>query len=96
MWTQIRQRSVPSACTEIASSKSFAVAGSIVKVVSSRRSRRPSTSIGARIACRALDGRVEAALEAAVEHQRLEHVGGDVGAAEPAHDLRVALAAAVG
>ncbi len=48
-----------------------------------------------RIARGPLDGRVEAALEAAVEHQRLEHVGGDVGPAEPAHDLRVSLAAAV-
>ena len=35
-----------------------------------------------------------AAAQAAVEHQPLEHVAGDVGAAEPAHHARAALAGA--
>ena len=40
----------------------------------------------------ALDVRVEAAPQPAVEQHRLDHVAGDVRAADPAHDLRVARA----
>ena len=70
----------------IASSKSRAVGGSIVNVGRSRRSLR-GTSRAARSAAAArlaLDERVEAPAQPAVEHQRLEHVARDVRAAEPA------------
>ena len=60
MWTQIRHAVVVSSSAEIASSKSCAVAGSIVNVGRSRRSRRgasPRAPAVARLLGRALDRR---------------------------------------
>ena len=75
---------------EIASSKSRAVTGSIVNVASSRqvaarrrRAARPPPPPPAR-------PRRERAAQAAVEHQRLDHVAGDVRTPEHARDLRAA------
>ena len=102
MWTQIRQPSSPSALGR----------DRVVEVLRGRRVDRERDEV-AQVAARvgavrlvrhrlgggALDGRVEAPAQPAVEHQRLEHVARDVGAAEPAFDLRVrapAAAAAVG
>ena len=70
----------------IASSKSRAVGGSIVNVGSvAQVAARTSSTRGAlrRVARLALDQRVEAAPQPAVEHQRLEHVARDVRAADP-------------
>ncbi len=80
---------------EIASSKSRALAGSIVNVGSARRSRRsPGSRLTRSPAARgfALERGVEAAREAAVEQQRLDHVARDVGAPERAHDARAGAA----
>ena len=86
MWTQTRQCSSPSASHEIASSKSRAVTGSMVKVGRSVRSRR-ATSGGRASGGGALDPGRERAPQAAIEHQRLDDVAGDVGAPEHARDL---------
>ena len=58
----------PSRATEIASSKSFAVSGSIVNVVRSRRSMRPSSVARRRLV------RLELLPRAALDEQPLEHV----------------------
>ena len=76
---------------EIASSKSRALAGSIVKVGSSRRSRRRCPRRPTACAADAglvLDGRIERAAQAAVEHQRLDHVARDLRTPEQTHDSR--------
>ena len=91
MWTHTRIAPSSSRSALIASSKSRAVGGSIVNVGRSRRSvrgdldRRPLGG-GPRLA---LDQRVEAAAQPAVEHQRLEHVARHVGAPEPAQHAAV-------
>ena len=79
---------------EIASSKSRAVGGSIVKVgevaqVAPRARVAVRRALGG-VARLALDRGVEAPAQPAVEHQRLEHVARDVRAPEPPHDLAVA------
>ncbi len=90
MWTHTRQPPSVVGSAEIASSKSRAVTGSIVNVGSSARSRRPSacTSPLGGVTGRAPDGRIEAAVETAVEHQRRDHVAGHVRTAEPAQHPR--------
>ena len=98
MWTQTRTLASSSRSAEIASSKSRAVTGSIVNVTRSRRSRRGAVAAGpggSRPASRAsrasrLHERVERPPQPAVEHQPLDHVARDVGAAEHAHDAGMA------
>ena len=88
MWTESRTPS-PSRSAEIASSKSRALAGSIVKVASDVRSRRAEESgRAAAPAASPLDVRRKAALVAAVEQQRVDHVARDVRPAQRADDLR--------
>ena len=92
MCTQIRVRRSSMRSAEIASSKSRAVVGSIVNVVRPVRSRRATSAVDAvvaRLLGRPLDGGIEAPAQAAVEHERLEDVGGDVGAPERADELGV-------
>ncbi len=99
MCTQIRVARPSIGSAEIASSKSRALTGSMVKVGSSRRSRRsPGAHLtrSAAAARLALERRVEAAREAAVEQQPLDHVAGDVGAPEHAHDACAGAAGARG
>ena len=86
MCTQARMPS-SSRTTEIASSKSFAVSGSIVKVVRSRRSARPSG-----VRRRRLE-RLERLPRAALDEQPLEHGLDPVGRPEHALDLRAPAAA---
>ena len=82
------------AAAEIASSKSRALAGSIVNVGSERRSRRrrrPGAVLDrerprGHVARLVLDRGIEAPAQPAVDHQRLDHVARDVRAAEPARD----------
>ena len=76
MCTQARSPS-PSRATEIASSKSFAVSGSMVNAVSSRRSTRPSSDGSGR-------SWGSNAVRALVDEQRLEDGADVVGAAEDA------------
>ena len=98
MWTQTRIAPSSSRSAEIASSKSRAVGGSIVKVGRSRevaaRARVAVRRLLGGVARGALDGGVEAAAQPAVEHQRLEHVARVVGPPEPPRDLAVAAARA--
>ena len=97
MWTQTRTMPSPRSSALIASSKSRALAGSIVNVGRSRRSRRSRSS-----ACGCCDASAAARstpggkrrCEAAVEHQRLDHDARVVGLAEHARDLRAPTAAA--
>ena len=83
MCTQARIPS-PSRRNESASSKSFAVSGSIVNVVSSRRSTRPSSVGSGELV------RLERGPRAALDEQRLEHVSIRSGAPEHALDPRAA------
>ena len=85
MCTHTRTAPSSSSSAEIASSKSRAVGGSIVNVGRSRRSRRPSRG-RRRLARLALHQRIEAPPQPALQHQPVEHVAGDVGAPDPAHD----------
>ena len=97
MCTQTRTAPPSSRSALIASSKSRAVGGSIVNVGRSRRSRRAHVvrrTVRSR-ARLALDQRIEAAAQPAIEHQRLEHVARDVRPPDPAHDAAVAGARAV-
>ena len=93
MWTQTRIAPSSSRSAEIASSKSRAVGGSIVKVGRSRRSRRgPASACGGRSAAsrasRSTAGSKRRA-QPAVEHQRLEHVArGRPGARAAARPCR--------
>src|SRR3954466_6190261 len=101
MWPQTRQCSSPRASHEIASSKSRAVTGSMVKVGSWVRSRRATSGGRAAFAGRAapprtgrpgalgggLDPGRERGPQAAIEHQRLDDVAGDVRAPEHPRDL---------
>ena len=93
MWTQMRIAPSSSRSAEIASSKSRAVGGSIVKVgraaqVAARAVVAVRRVLGG-LARRPLDGGVEAPPQPAVEHQRLDHVARDVRPPEPPHDLAV-------
>ncbi len=95
MWTQTRTRP-SSRRAEIASSKSLASSGSIVKVGSAVRSTRASAANGlVRGGLRLGRSRARVgAAQAAVEHQALEHVAGHVGTSQPADHPRAALARA--
>ena len=94
MCTHTRQCSSPRTSHEIASSKSRAVTGSMVKVASAREVA-PGDVGRPRVLGGALDPRRERAPQAAIEHQRLDDVARDVGAPEHARDL-VAPALGVG
>ena len=94
MCTHTRQCSSPSASHEIASSKSRAVTGSMVKV--GRAREVAARAVGRlRLARGAVDSRRERAAQPPVEHQGLDDVACDVRAPERALDLE-APAARVG
>ena len=90
MCTHTRTAPSASSSAEIASSKSRAVGGSIVNVVSVAEVRRGRSAVGLGVARLALDQRVEAPPQPALDHQRLEHVAGDVRAPDPPLDPRPA------
>ena len=91
MCTHTRTAPSSSSSAEIASSKSRAVGGSIVNVTSSRKSDAlAGLGLGRRDPRLALDQRVEAPPQPALEHQRVEHVARDVGPPDPPLDPRAA------